>query len=178
MFRMIEILMALMLGIIGTSWTYEARTNPQPTAVIDDAFNEHVAAFEEHLGRQITSVSIQFAPNLTSQKTDEGTIHMIASCNAFVVPRQIWVSRELWGRLSPGDREHLIMHELGHCLFGLNHVEETIIDDDGSDVGVDVKGELHRCPVSVMNPRLDAVSPCFEKYKEYYWIDLMGRAPQ
>lgn len=68
----------------------------------------------------------------------------------------ITLDPEYWAEASAAQREILVLHELGHCVGGLEHVE-TIGEDN--------------CPVSLMFPKVIS-SACYRKHKFEYWRSL------
>lgn len=58
-----------------------------------------------------------------------------------------------------------VYHELGHCMFDIDHI-------DGNEKGlVGEYGNL--CPDSLMTTYGDTYNGCFFKYKEYYIKELL-----
>lgn len=49
-------------------------------------------------------------------------------------PYYIAVDSEEWGKLTPLQKELLIYHELGHCMLGLDHIDEmeSVLSEEGS----------------------------------------------
>lgn len=71
--------------------------------------------------------------------------------------REIRVKRSEWKKISEAQKENLIIHELGHCVLGLPHVDGQYM--------------ISGCPLSIMNPRLftkHQAKDCYSRHKDYY----------
>lgn len=71
--------------------------------------------------------------------------------------RTIYINEPKWDRLSEVGKEQLVLHELGHCLLGREHVE-TIMPNG--------------CPLSIMFPNHIA-DVCYVSYYKYYIKELI-----
>ena len=88
----------------------------------------------------------------------------VAECrvysNGYFGWREIVIERAEWDKMGDYGREELIFHELGHCVFRLEHVEETRADD---------------CAISIMYPYIFGDSWCYSHYRDELIFDLKDR---
>lgn len=71
--------------------------------------------------------------------------------------RQILINKERWSVLTDEQKEELVFHELGHCIFNLPHLDGQYM--------------LTGCPMSLMAPRVFSAhqaEACYSRYKNYY----------
>lgn len=71
------------------------------------------------------------------------------------------INREFWNSASSNEREHLMFHELGHCLLDLDHDDAVIL------IGIDW------VPRSIMNPYIFEES-VYVAHREYYLQNLFN----
>ena len=81
----------------------------------------------------------------------------------FDVPA-ITFKESYWVKLNQYAKEQLFLHEIGHCVYNLEH-DDSMAIFNGED----------QCPVSVMNSIAFGRSECYTKYREYY-INQLRRA--
>ena len=75
---------------------------------------------------------------------------------SWVVIKESW-----WEEASEGHRWSLVFHELGHCVYRLQH-------PDGPTMTTIEDGKEHQCPWSVMHHRM-ASEACFDDPKDRRW---------
>lgn len=75
---------------------------------------------------------------------------------------QIIISKKYWEDYTPNGKEELIAHELGHCLYGLDH--------DDEDIELVIEGITVDCPKTIMNSFSIGNTDCY-KYRRRYYID-------
>jgi hypothetical protein len=78
--------------------------------------------------------------------------------------RKILISYSAWDNLLENQKEELVYHELGHCLFNLEH------DDNRIFLGI--------CPSSIMNSEIFSnleSKVCYTLLKNYYIADLASK---
>jgi len=89
--------------------------------------------------------------NLRITYGDLGNSQVLGRCSLKEGIPTIIVDKEAWADAGNVEREILMMHELGHCVLGIGHVDETI---EGSNR-----------PASLMNPYIiNEVD-----YEQNYW---------
>lgn len=72
--------------------------------------------------------------------------------------REIWIESSYWDELGDYGREQLVFHELGHCVFSLDHSNNEYSDG---------------CPESIMNEYTFGDTWCYADYHEDL-IDELG----
>jgi len=100
-------------------------TKPSSNGLKQDEFYPFVIEYENNLHRfgldskigNLRSINISFVPNMP-----RGEIGM---CYYFT--DSIEVNKDYWDRANINERDELIVHELGHCVLGLNHSAPTSI---------------------------------------------------
>lgn len=81
-----------------------------------------------------------------------------------IIKRAIVIDRSFWTRLPEGDcREQLIYHELGHCVFKLDHNENW------------TQMNQEMIPESIMFPATFGCFYFYKKYKQYYIKELVDQ---
>ena len=145
--------LAIVLSFLNTGCGQPEHTN---FVAIEPLVVPYVAIFEaESVARglpPVTNLVVQFGFTLWPQLA---YCHMIT----YEVPLVI-VNAKWWQSASEGQREALVMHELGHCVLerGHNNAYNSI-----------------SAPESIMNAYLlDARQ--YETHREYYLDELFGRA--
>lgn len=123
----------------------------KPFNKVNPEFNEYYNEFQEKYNIQ-ANTPIDFG------KT-EGTTVAYCSRNS-LVGNWIVVNEEKWKNFNKTGKTLIIFHELGHCILNRPHNNEIFTAD--------------ACPKSIMYPQLDDVYFCFNKYKEYYYNELIG----
>lgn len=92
---------------------------------------------------------------------------------------EILVDKDFWAIANESEREALVLHELGHCLCGLDHQHfEGSYGDESVPRKVSdrlKKGYLEDgCPNSLMHPIV--ISPsCYSKHRDHYRFELRLR---
>jgi hypothetical protein len=85
-------------------------------------------------------------------------------CNLGLKSNSILISYGYWGSLSENQKEELIYHELGHCVFKLDHDNRRFI--------------FNMCPSSIMNFEIfDEYESkiCYTLFRNYYITDLYSK---
>ena len=85
--------------------------------------------------------------------------NMIGSCHATEFTRWIQIDPDFWERATKSEQEMLMLHERGHCQYGLEH--DPAERKDG-------------CAVSLMHPIIPSLL-CIKKHKAQYLLDFEGR---
>lgn len=75
--------------------------------------------------------------------------------------REIQIDDVKWSNLTYEGQEELIFHELGHCVFNLDHNEETMS-----------MGDWTKIPVSIMYPYIFGDMPYYSEFSEHYYRQL------
>lgn len=127
----------------------------RPAPVIDDAFKQYVARFEDAYGQKV-SMLIQFekqeAPRLgVCYSWDDGH-------------REIKIDREGWDDMSDLGKEQLMFHELGHCQLNRPHIEDNI-----------KLGRWLNAPKSIMHPYVFGEWSVYEENHDYYVKELLNK---
>lgn len=114
---------------------------------VDPAFSAYVRDFETKIGVPVTNVDIKFG------KLKAPTIGMCYDGGQF---NQIQIDPDFWQTMNEDGREQLMYHELGHCVLGQGHNNETAILDN-----MNVEG-------SIMNSYWFGHAEHYSKHKEKY----------
>jgi hypothetical protein len=115
---------------------------------IDVEFQEYVLEFESVFNVSVGSIPITFA-DLKENNIGECHLPYFKKSNA-----AIYIDKEYWVGYSSIERKALIFHELGHCIFNLDHVNLVNITDNF-------------CPVSLMYESIQSVSCLTENWDKY-----------
>ena len=81
-----------------------------PSTLVEREFKPFVQDFEHEFGVTVDE-KIMFEENLEPDRS--------ATC--FPHNGTIFIRPSIWKRLTPGQKEVLLYHELGHCYLGLEH---------------------------------------------------------
>ncbi len=76
-------------------------------------------------------------------------------------PIHIYINEDRWDRLSYNQKQILILHEIGHCSFDLDHEHSNIID----------LGETFTCPQFIMQEHAfnwNIADTCYENNMDFY----------
>ncbi len=116
----------------------------------DQAFVEYLEEFEAEYDMNLKNYPIHFQ-DLVGDR--------IGQCNY----PEIKIDPKKWAAMYNGKRRATIFHELGHCVLGLPHDEEWIVDSMGQVV-----------PRSLMYPTLRE-ELAYERNWQYYKDQLRRR---
>lgn len=75
--------------------------------------------------------------------------------------REIAVDPVKWIGLSFNGQEQLLFHELGHCIFNLDHVETKM-----------KKGNWINIPTSIMYPYVFGDTDYYKEFKDHYFQEM------
>lgn len=100
---------------------------------VDPAFSDYVTRFEQasqdHGKPTKVNNSISFGDLGNASETGSGEAESnetVAVChNGFLQAHDIIVDKNAWTGMTDTDREEVIFHELGHCVLGRGHTNET-----------------------------------------------------
>ena len=145
-----------MLSVVASTGCGSAPAS-SATPQIDPAFSDYVNRFEQasaQAGRptQVSNVSMAFG-----QVASEGEADGRGQC--VIVTGQtptVTISPDAWNSSTDAEREQLVFHELGHCVFGLVHVAGI------TDQGI---------PQSIMDPS-EISGAIYTQYHAYYMTTL------
>ena len=79
-----------------------------------DAFKDSLV--DAGLAPDFTGLTVVFTTDLAS--------NILGTC--YRASKLVKINQTLWSRLTPGDREELIFHELGHCILYRDHNLTTV----------------------------------------------------
>lgn len=140
----------ILLGLFGCGYKQTSET------YIDPAFSSYIKTFNDKGGPHV-AFSIVFA---TLNVTNELGVCIRYAPND---PKNtIEIDKIYWAVLSELSREQLILHELGHCVLGLNH-DSTLI----------TLGAYTNVPKSIMYPYEFGYAPYYNDYRSYYISELI-----
>lgn len=127
----------------------EVNHAPQPK-VTDPIFNAHISKFEDLYNIDVNT------PIVFGDVGEYAGVCYIYS-NGYT---EIQINEKNWSFLTKEQKEQLIFHELGHCVFGLDH-------NDNHDNG---------CPESIMRSYMFSPSEIDSCYKPFFddYIDELG----
>ena len=118
---------------------------------VDPAFQEYVQDFEINIGVKVTGVDIYFK----AQKAP-----ILGVCISGGSIAKIEIDPEQWQKMGPYGKEHLIYHELGHCVLGRKHDDRLLAYNSGYIEG------------SIMNTYWFGDSWYYLKYRQQYKMGL------
>ena len=130
---------------------------PHKNSITDASFTDQVVEFEKTFKLKV-SVPIVFE-KLDSNKA--GACYKWSDGY-----REIRINPEYWDTYSVFEREQLVFHELGHCIFNLDH-------DDSIFTVASIE-----CPNSVMRSYMFSdleVQNCYVPERTHYMEDLNGK---
>jgi len=122
---------------------------------IDKRFSTQVSRFEQMYDIDVT-VSVQMAKLAPPQL---GVCYYAGRNNSTV--NLVQIDEEYWDRATDIEKEFLIYHELGHCVFGLKH------NDAYGKVG-----NYNSAPLSIMNTYNFGAYPVYVQNTNYYYNQL------
>ena len=113
----------------------------QPTSYINPDFESYIEDFREDSQKfdviyDMSNLSIDYyninnkVHNLT-ETIGECSIHTEDYDTIFeyfhMTVKNIYIDKKMWGNLQDSVKRQLLYHELGHCLFGLEHTQTGIM---------------------------------------------------
>lgn len=125
------------------------------TGIIDNAFMPYVRDFEDAMGVKVMGINMRFGN--TKYPT-------IGWCNITPGLNEIEIDSAFWMSADDKAREHLVYHELGHCILYLDHNDEKVVVN-----GVNIEG-------SIMNTYFFGNSSYYRKYNTQYKMALKKNA--
>jgi hypothetical protein len=157
-------LLLLSITLIGCT---RPNGDPRDITGINPAFDTYVAQFEQHLGRSIGDIPMQFA-NLPGDMVGECIIWDVDPEFSW---REIKIDPTFWANNQDVNTAmSLIFHELGHCVLNRAHIYTTwtYTNKDGP----------WSVPTSIMYPYLffDSWEP-FPELTSYYMNELFNFDP-
>ena len=127
---------------------------PHKKNVTDVRFSDQVIKFEQEFALRV-SVPIIF------NKLESGKAGVCIKWSDGY--KEIQISPERWDEYSDLEQEQLIFHELGHCVFDLEHDDSTYV------------AAGYVCPTSVMRSYMFSwyeVQQCYAPQRNHYMEDL------
>lgn len=151
MFKYLPTLAAYSLGIfLGLSIYYKIENKP---LFMDEEFEPYYESFLQEAESYEVPVDFSFSSTSFVDKLETGTAGICIST------KNVIVSRQLWGVLSPVERQVLLYHEWGHCILNRSHNEKTLVGEN--------------CPASMMYPTIDKTAHCLYKHRNWYMQELL-----
>lgn len=144
----------LIVGCGGNLTDYVKRTTyvNKRTPHIEEEFRPFVNKFDNIYG---TDVRILVAWSTLGETT-------LGECHSWSDGyREIKIDDVKWPYLTEDGKEHLIFHELGHCIFNLDHNSNYITINS-----------WHNIPESIMNPYAFGDRKYYSDNKDYYFNQL------
>lgn len=124
---------------------------------IDPAFDTYVKIFEELYGQPVDQVGLGFMILPSPQ---------VGVCKVWSNGRkEIFIDPQNWESADENSKTGLILHELGHCVLGRQHVDSMVFYDGNS-----IKGQV---PVSLMYP-YNFFHDGLDELKSYYFYELFN----
>jgi hypothetical protein len=124
----------------------------------DVGIQPHIALFEKHCKCKVDiPIKIKYIPS-----TEPG-VRILGMCYGFKqwkLLRFIEIDNTYWASASYYEREHTILHELGHCVLDLEH-DKAMTGDS-----------IFTRPLSIMHPYTFSQ---YENYRKEYLKELFGR---
>jgi hypothetical protein len=130
---------------------------PHKKSITDVRFEDHIIRFENEFDLQV-NIPIIFNK---LESTKAGVC--IKWSDGY---REIQISPERWDEYSNLEQEQLLFHELGHCVFDLEHDDSMYM----------VAGYI--CPTSVMRSYMFSwyeVQQCYVPERNHYMEDINGK---
>lgn len=158
--RNVILIVSLMLtgcGAVSSLQDHVMRTDyvNKRTPKVEEEFVRHVDKFKQVYNKDF-HILIEW------DTLDETTMAVCYSwTNGY---REIHVDRVKWPTLTDAGQEQLLFHELGHCIFNLDH-DEALIDKDDWD----------QIPQSIMYPYVFGNMPYYDGELQYYYNQLGGK---
>lgn len=112
---------------------------------VDPEILPYLHAIEDELGHPVPHFKMIFVEDLRSKNEDA-----VGTCNR--LSRTIKIKRSTWDTYGELTRENLLLHEIGHCYFDLDHDDELL--DDG-------------CPANLMHHQI-IPKKCYIRYRNIY----------
>lgn len=126
------------------------------------AFNIHDPVFNEYLNRASDELGDKFQILVRFAEPSEGMTNNTAGV-CMMGTGVIIINPNLYKRYTRIRKYALILHELGHCVYGLNHTSTD--DDAGCREGLNIMHNFINCSVKEMITNKD-------------YIDRMADAPR
>ncbi len=114
-------LLALLFGC-GSAATAEPDIDP-----IYQTYYEHFLedAAKEHTDVNPSGLTIITVPSIANDKKG-----IVTRGDCLMSAKRVRISKKYWDLSTEGQREHLIYHELGHCLLYRHHTDKKMIVND------------------------------------------------
>lgn len=132
----VPFMMLLIQACTGCGKTYE----------VDPRLEPYVQRFEKHATFQVDNLVAGFGDTKKEGK------NVIGVCYHSITP-EIVINLEYWNKEDDLGREELMFHELGHCIYDLEHDTRVLVDE--------------WCPFSVMHPYVLPFG-CYELFHDHY----------
>lgn len=153
------VLIAISLGLIACGRVSDTDvpvlSPPPPT---DPTFTPEIHYFQTLYNIQV-NVSVSFDAALDEGDTLGKCFHYKDQPNG--PHNYVVISPKWWNKISKEGRDALILHELGHCVFSLDH---------NNDRGI--VGGILDMPLSIMNKYFIGDTPIYKNNKEWYDTNL------
>ena len=138
---------------------------PSPNSNIEKYYQNELILYENYFYNTFNS-KIKYSGQIYFSKNI--AINLYAVC----YPGPMWLTNikinyERWKFLDIYAKEELIFHELGHCLYWLNH--------DNDLIELKVKNKFRTCPKSIMIGTWDIMDGCYKYNRDYYIKELQTK---
>lgn len=116
-------------------------TEEEPIQLEDTIDEELIVYFEQFaLEAQIRGIEILWEEEALSASLTSIEEDAVGQCLTYTGGvRKINIDREYWLKSSTVDKEFLVFHELGHCMLGRAHIDDTLAN--GSCISIMSSGE-------------------------------------
>lgn len=122
-----------------------------PINGIDEQVKPYAQKFSYLTGKDV-NLAIGFSEELFNSK-------FTAICVEISGVKRIYIEPSNWDRSTKEEQEALVMHELGHCVLGLEHNDTRLYD---------------ACPASIMSEKTPN-QKCWEEHSERYLNEIRKR---
>ncbi len=137
----------------------------RPAAQVNPVSSIELKVFENHFyeifGGHRFNGAIYFSDELDNREAG------ICYYGGSTMLANIRINHKLWMNYTQYAKEELIFHELGHCLYKLDHDEEKKT--------LPVLGKFRECPKSLMNSHQSVGNECYSSNRDYYINEMRDK---
>lgn len=136
--------------------------NPDFKTVVDPALESYFQTFTSYAkgyGRPLSmNIEVAFAsrPLIPNQMNVVGVCVKYSGSAYIYKTAKVYIAEDYWQTISETTREHLMFHELGHCLLDRGHTTTSIAWTTG--------GQSYETPISLMYPNMFSQNPIFTPF--------------
>ena len=156
---------ALIFSLLLSSCGYEPKQinytdlRTRENSIIDPVFYPFLATFQNYYNVKIRNTHVIFASTNDIIAKTSGICSMATNQkNLIMINIDYWEESNVFGK------EQLLFHELGHCVFNLDH--------DNSRIDISVDNSIESIPNSIMNQTSYGNGHYYPYLRQYYLEQL------